>query len=111
MSCGNRFQCALRNPSRFSFKPDKPSNPELFNENQKKLNDLLKAREEMDKSFTSPLTSSSSPSPNNLSLIQIDKPIENTVIQNNTIQPTQYTPWKVPSTSNYTPQNKNIKLD
>jgi hypothetical protein len=111
MSCGNRFQCALRNPSRFSFKPDKPSNPELFNENQKKLNDLLKAREEMDKSFTSPLTSSSSSSSSiNLSLVQFDKPVENVLIQSNTIQPTQYTPWKVPSATNYT-KNKDTKLD
>jgi hypothetical protein len=51
MSCGNRFQCGLTKPSRFQFKPDKPSNPELHNENQKRLNDLLKAREEIDKQF------------------------------------------------------------
>ena len=38
MSCGNRFQCGLRKPSRFSFQPDRPSNPELHNENQKRLN-------------------------------------------------------------------------
>jgi hypothetical protein len=53
MSCGNRFQCGLRKASRFSFQPDKPSNPELYNENQKRLNELLKAREDIDKQFFS----------------------------------------------------------
>jgi hypothetical protein len=108
MSCGNRFQCALRNPSRFSFKPDKPSNPELFNENQKKLNDLLKAREEMDKSFTSqPSTASQQ---NQIQLTTSEISAENVIVQNNTMQPAHYTPWKIPSSSNYT-TNKNIKLD
>ena len=37
MSCGNRFQCGLSKPSRSQFKPDKPSNTELHNENQKRL--------------------------------------------------------------------------
>ncbi len=55
MSCGNRFQCGLTKPTRTSFRPDKPSNPELHNENQKRLSELLKAREEMDKGMFSPL--------------------------------------------------------
>ncbi len=103
MSCGNRFQCALRNPSRFSFKPDKPSNPELFNENQKKLNDILKAREEMDKSFSYVSQSSSE----SHQVIKIEHPLENTIIQNNTLQATQYTPWKVPSTLDYQTKSTN----
>jgi hypothetical protein len=110
MSCGNRFQCALRNPSRFSFKPDKPSNPELFNENQKKLNDLLKAREEMDKSF-----SFSTQAPTESKQIpkieySAETPVGNILVQTNTSSHVQYTPWKVPSTQDFK-QNKVLKLD
>lgn len=111
MSCGNRFQCALRNPSRFSFKPDKPSNPELFNENQKKLNDLLKAREEMDKSFS--FSSQSPTESKQITKIEYsaETPVENIVIQTNISQPVkQYTPWKVPSAQDFK-QNKVLKLD
>jgi len=51
MSCGNRFQCSLKKTTRFQFKPDKPSNPELHNENEKRLQDLLKSRDEIDQLF------------------------------------------------------------
>ena len=89
MSCGgNRFQCNLTKASRLQFKPDKPSNPELHNENQKRLNDLLKAREEIDKQFqTSTPTQSITP------IIK-----EYTPWMSND---TNFTPWKVPSTSDY----------
>lgn len=94
MSCGNRFQCGLSKSSRFQFKPDKPSNPELHNENQKRLNELLKAREEIDKQFFSPS-------------IQVQKPVEITNIEYkisesilaNTIS--NSTPWKIPSSQDY----------
>ncbi len=90
MSCGNRFQCGLSKATRFSFKPDKPSNPELHNENQKRLNDMLKAREEMDKGVFN--TQTSQP--------QTSNPME--IISNN-IYPanneTLFTPWKVPPAS------------
>lgn len=83
MSCGNRFQCGLSKPSRFQFQPDKPSNPELHNENQKRLSDLLKAREDMDKAFTAPASA------------QSQKPVQ----QFTELEPinTAYTPWKTPS--------------
>lgn len=49
MSCGgNRFQCGIGRFSKFST-ADKPSNQELHNENQKKLSDLMRLREEQDK--------------------------------------------------------------
>jgi hypothetical protein len=49
MSCGgNRFQCGIGRFSKFST-TDKPSNQELHNENQKKLSDLMRLREEQDK--------------------------------------------------------------
>ncbi len=86
MSCGNRFQCGLRKTSRIQFQPDKPSNPELYNENQKRLNDLLKAREEIDRQVFSPNTVSKSEN------IQ--------PILNNT-ENTNFTSWKVPSTMDY----------
>jgi hypothetical protein len=105
MSCGNRFQCGLTKPSRFQFKPDKPSNPELHNENQKRLNELLKAREEIDNQFTASTNESSDI--NNISL-QIVKKTTSTSIdtQSNIFIPwshtdNNYTPWKTPSTTEY----------
>jgi hypothetical protein len=101
MSCGNRFQCGLSKPSRFQFKPDKPSNQELHNENQKRLNELLKAREEIDKQFLSSTTKLSESS-----AITIHNP---EVFENTTYEPwsqtqtadNNFTPWKVPSATDY----------
>jgi hypothetical protein len=98
MSCGgNRFQCNLTKATRFKFQPDKPSNPELHNENQKRLSDLLRAREDMDKGIyqtTEPLQ-------------QTTEPLQQTT--EITIQPleqnTQYTPWKTPSTDIFQKKN------
>ena len=94
MSCGNRFQCGLRKPSRMSFQPDKPSNPELHNENQKRLNDLLKAREEIDKQFFS-----SNPKLSEKSTMIIDNSddIIHTSLLLNDTKNTTFTPWKTPS--------------
>ena len=100
MSCGNRFQCGLSKPSRFQFKPDKPSNPELHNENQKRLNDLLKAREEIDKQF---LSSTSKSSETTTMTIHNPEKLENTTYEpwaNNTSND-NFTPWKVPSATDY----------
>ena len=101
MSCGNRFQCGLTKSSRFQFKPDKPSNTELHNENQKRLNDLLKAREEIDKQFITSNTTVSE-----ISSINVEQTTNSTYIPwttNDTlnITPCKFTPWKVPSTSDY----------
>jgi hypothetical protein len=94
MSCGNRFQCGLKKPSRFSFQPDKPSNPELHNENQKRLNDLLKAREEIDKQFftintkseNSAMTIHKSEENKNITYMPLNEPIND-----------HFTVWKTPS--------------
>jgi hypothetical protein len=99
MSCGNRFQCGLTKPSRFQFKPDKPSNPELHNENQKRLNDLLKAREEIDKQF---LTSNIKTTESSAMTIHTSNNTANTYepwISNDTND--KFTAWKTPSTSEY----------
>ena len=108
MSCGNRFQCGLSKATRFSFQPDKPSNPELFNENQKKLNDLLKARDEMDKAFSQTTPSHKDDSQNKINgttsmvLYNMDKAgvIEeiNTV---DAVESNKYTPWKIPSSQDF----------
>lgn len=95
MSCGNRFQCGMRKPTRFSFQPDKPSNPELHNENQKRLSDLLKAREEMDKAFTQP--------PKNQAQAQAQAQTQTQIslitLPETPLQiETNYTPWTTPST-------------
>jgi hypothetical protein len=105
MSCGNRFQCGLSKATRFSFQPDKPSNPELFNENQKKLNDLLKAREQMDKAFSQTTPSNKDDSQNKISsmssmvLYNVDK--VSVAEEINTVESNKYTPWKIPSSQDF----------
>lgn len=94
MSCGNRFECALRKKSRFSNQSDKPSNLELYNENQKRLNELMRAREEIDNHFFKPIPTTELGTKSVDHLLQEsntnDKEMYNT---SNTI----FTPWVVPS--------------
>lgn len=105
MSCGgNRFQCNLTKSSRHQFKPDKPSNPQLHNENQKRLNDLLKARDEIDKQFIS-LTNNNS-SDMAISNYQEISTITYTPWLTNIINDENFTPWKTPSTSDYSSKSK-----
>lgn len=107
MSCGNRFQCGLTKPSRFQFKPDKPSNPELHNENQKRLNDLLKAREEIDKQFLSSNPNQKTTDMNSVSLQIVENTTSTTTNTSNNYIPwsnineNNFTPWKVPSATDY----------
>jgi len=51
MSCGggNRFSCGISRFDKHKFTSDKPANQILHDENQKKLSDLLRIREEQDK--------------------------------------------------------------
>lgn len=55
MSCGggNRFSCSLRRFDGHKIAPDRPSNQQLHNENEQKLSDLLKIREQQDKGLYS----------------------------------------------------------
>jgi hypothetical protein len=98
MSCGNRFQCGLSKPSRSQFQPDKPSNPDLHNENQKRLNELLRAREDMDKAFVAP-SQQTQQTQQHQQTLQTTK--EQTPLQQfNELEPSNnidYTPWKTPS--------------
>jgi hypothetical protein len=96
MSCGNRFQCGLRKPTRFSFQPDKPSNPELYNENQKRLNDLLKAREEQNNIYSFNNNSQMN-NTQNTNTIFIQNNTENLLISNSS--DSQFTPWRTPSST------------
>ena len=43
------FSCGARRFEKYKFTADKPSNPILHKENEQKLNDLLRIREEQDK--------------------------------------------------------------
>lgn len=95
MSCGNRFQCGITRFQKHSFTPDKPSNVELHNENQKRLSDLLKAREDIDKQFLST-------TPNK----KDDMSTVTLLTSQNTLQTdtTTYTPWTSDNaTHNFTP--------
>jgi hypothetical protein len=112
MSCGgNRFECALRKNSRLSTQSDrpkeaygrpkeaygKPSNLELYNENQKRLNELLRAREEIDNQYFKPIpTHESIPSyPQSMDCL-LQESITFDDIEMNPTTAT-YTPWVVPS--------------
>ena len=77
-----------------SFQPDKPSNPELHNENQKRLNDLLKAREEIDKHF---FTSNTKISETSSMTIPMSEDFTNTSLLLNDTKNSTFTPWKTPS--------------
>jgi hypothetical protein len=50
------FSCGARRFDKYKFTADKPSNQVLHNENEKKLNDLLRIREEQDKRVFAPIT-------------------------------------------------------
>jgi hypothetical protein len=98
MSCGNRFQCALNKSSRFQFQSDKPSNPELYNENQKRLNELLKARDEIDKQF---LNKDINNTKETTQITNIEYKVSEPTFSNNLLNSTNFTPWVTPSTQEY----------
>lgn len=102
MSCGNRFQCGITRFQKHSFTPDKPSNVELHNENQQRLNELLKAREEMDKMVSTNVQT------------EVAKIRETAIItpsvQLTSFSPlpqeTTFTPWKTPSAQDFDKKDK-----
>jgi hypothetical protein len=100
MSCGgNRFECALRKKTRLSTQSDRPSNLELYNENQKRLNDLIRAREEIDNQFFRPISSQEPPTrelgPRSVDCLLKESITVDDIEMNSTT--TTYTPWVVPS--------------
>ena len=60
MSCGGSmlsgFSCGAKRFDKYKFTTDKPSNPTLHKENEQKLNDLLRIREEQDNRVFAPIT-------------------------------------------------------
>jgi len=110
MSCGgNRFQCALTKSTRFQFKPDKPSNPELHNENQQRLNALLKAREEIDNQFIANIKTQKTQKQFDDDLITNNQLVEENIKLDTGLKNTDYptntfTPWKTPSVSEFQPK-------
>ena len=50
------FSCGARRFEKYKFTTDKPSNSILHKENEQKLNDLLRIREEQDKRVFPPIT-------------------------------------------------------
>ncbi len=57
MSCGNRFSCGIKRFDKHATSiPDKPTNQELYNSNNKKLDELLFIRSQQDKGIFEPLT-------------------------------------------------------
>jgi len=115
MSCGgNRFECALKRKSRLTTQSDnpkeaygKPSNLELYNENQKRLNDLIKAREEIDNQFFRPIDSQGVTATRQLAPRSVDCLLQESItVDDIEMNPTTttYTPWVVPSAtkSNFT---------
>jgi len=86
MSCGNRFSCGIKRFQKHQFAPDRPTNQELHQENENRLSELLRLREEQDKnlSFTPPTKTT--------------LPIS-TITTSTTPNETNFTPWKTPSTN------------
>ena len=77
------FICGMRRFDKHRVANDKPNNKELHNEQQQKLSELLRLREEQDKGAFPSVTPS-------IALVKDDTPI----ILNDT-----YTPWKTPSST------------
>jgi len=60
MSCGGHilsgFSCGSKRFDKYKFTVEKPSNPVLHTENQQKLNEMLRLREEQDKGIFQPIS-------------------------------------------------------
>ena len=107
MSCGgNRFECALKRKSRLTTQSDRPSNLELYNENQKRLNDLIRAREEIDNHFFKPITSAEPIVSQQINTRSVDCLLEESITVDDIEMTNQttatYTPWVVPSATKFT---------
>ena len=60
MSCGGHilsgFSCGAKRFDKYKFTAERPSNPVLHTENQQKLNEMLRLREEQDKGIFQPIS-------------------------------------------------------
>ena len=86
MSCGgNRFACGIRRFEKHKFEPNRPSNQELHNENETRLSDLLRAREQQDQAFFPPQASTPS-----AVTVKATTPISAPAMPT---EPSTYAPW------------------
>lgn len=85
MSCG-KFVCGMRKFDQHKqFAADKPSNPAHFEEQQKKLQDLIRLREQQDAGQTYLAIPNPPPPPPSPEITSMASPA------------IQYTPWKTPT--------------
>ena len=88
MSCGdgNRFVCGIKRMAKHAtFAPDKPTNPGLHTENEKRLSELMRLREQQDMGvFEAPS--------------MLLTPVGGA---GTTFDVPQFTPWTAPSTADY----------
>lgn len=89
MSCGgNRFACGIRRFEKHKFEPNRPSNQELHNENESRLSELLRAREQQDQAFFPAQTSSSA-----TDATIVTKTTAPAMASVSTVAPSTYAPW------------------
>jgi hypothetical protein len=82
---GNRFVCGMRKYDQHKqFSADRPANPELFQQQQKSLQDLIALREQQDAGQYTPLQAI---------------PSLQHITPSSSIASTTYTPWKTPPTN------------
>lgn len=90
MSCGNRFSCGIKRFQQASFAPNRPTNPELHQENESRLSELLRLREEQDKRFSyAPVETKET----------MNTPTQSTIQPSSNDSSSTYSPW-VQRTSN-----------
>ena len=57
MSCGTSFSCGIHRFDKYKFpQHDKPANKVLHDENEKRLHELLRLREQQDQGVFQPIT-------------------------------------------------------
>lgn len=88
---GGKFICGMRRFDKHKVANDKPTNISMHNEQQQKLSELLRLREEQDKGLFVPISISPIQSKSIVSTIALSSISS---ISSSTIM---YTPWKTPS--------------
>jgi len=79
-----RFVCGMRRFDKHKVNTDQPSNPALYQENQKSLSELIRLREEQDRGTFQPIAKDET------QIVKTAMPVQAATV---------YTPWKTPSTS------------
>jgi len=86
------FVCGMRKFDKHKMMTsDRPTNPALYQENQKSLNDLIRLREQQDNGVFSSSVITDRPI--------FEQPISTQSISTQHVSDQNYTPWKTPSTN------------